>query len=127
MNLFRDIASACQALRNCQESGNAEWIGRWTAYLDRIERECLPSGSGFDNGTTIDREKSGPDRLVLLTSFHHMNDGGYYDGWTDHVVTVTPSFFGPIVKVGGRNRNDIKGYITDVFAELDSFSVPFLA
>ena len=127
MNLFRSIASACQAWRSCHDSGNVEWESRWTAYLDRIEKECLPSGSGFDAGTTIDREKSGPDRLVFLTSFHHMNDGGCYDGWTDHVVTVAPTFNGPDIRVSGRNRNDIKDYIVDTFATLDDSAVPFNA
>jgi hypothetical protein len=45
-----------------------------------------------------------------------MNDSGYYDGWTEHVVTVTPSFIGGFnIRVSGRNRNDIKGYIAESF------------
>ena len=127
MNLYQSIASACQAIRNCQESGNVEWEGRWADYLDRIEKECLPSGSGFDAGTTIDREKSGPDRLVFLTSFHHMNATGYYDGWTEHTVTIRPTFTGPDIRVSGRNRNDVKDYIVDTFATLDDSAVPFNA
>lgn len=125
MYLFHCIASACQARRNCIAGGNTEWADRWTAYLDRIERECLPSGSGFDAGTSIDREKSGPNQLVFDTSFHHMDDGGYYDGWTRHAVTIAPTFNGPIVKVGGRNRNDVKDYIGETFAALDDTAVPF--
>lgn len=127
MNLFRNIATACQARRYCLTSGNVEWAHRWDAYLDRIEKECLPSGSGFDAGTTIDREKSGPDRLVFLTSFHHMNATGYYDGWTEHTVTIRPTFTGPDVTVSGRNRNDVKSYIVDTFASLDDSVVPFNA
>ncbi len=127
MNIYHSIASACRARRNCHNNGNVEWVGRWSAYLDRIERECLPSGAGFDAGTSIVREKSGPDRLVFRTSFHHMNDLGSYDGWTEHTVTIIPTFHGPVVKVSGRNRNDVKGYIVDVFSALYGVAVPFNA
>jgi hypothetical protein len=44
-----------------------------------------------------------------------MNDAGYYDGWTDHIVIVSPSFDGIDIKISGRNRNDIKDYLHDVF------------
>jgi hypothetical protein len=45
-----------------------------------------------------------------------MNDTGYYDGWTEHTVTVTPSFSGINIRVSGRNRNDIKDYIHETFS-----------
>lgn len=127
MYLFRCIAIACQARRNCIAGGITELADRWIAYLDRIERECLPSESGFDAGTNIDRERSGPDRLVFDTSFHHMDDAGGYVEWTEHTVTVRPTFTGLDVAVSGRNRNDIKSYIGEVFAALDNTNVPFNA
>lgn len=38
-----------------------------------------------------------------------MNDGGFYDGWTEHTVTVTPALHGDFhLRISGRNRNDIK-------------------
>jgi len=44
-----------------------------------------------------------------------MNDGGMYDGWTEHTVSITPAFAGINVSVSGRNRNDIKDYLGDTF------------
>lgn len=45
-----------------------------------------------------------------------MNDAGYYDGWTEHTITVTPAFIGGFeLSISGRNRNDIKDYISEVF------------
>ena len=115
--LYRAIATAVAARTNCDASGNSEWEQKWYIRLQELEKE-LPSGSGFDSGTTIDLDKSTGEKLVLHTSFHHMNDGGYYDGWTDHTVTVRPSFIGGFdVRVSGRNRNDIKGYVADMFVE----------
>jgi hypothetical protein len=80
-----------------------------------IISEYLPSGSGFDSGTSIDVEKTTEEKLVFSTAFHHMNDLGYYVGWTEHRVTVRPSFYGFDIKVSGRNRNDIKDHIAECF------------
>ena len=38
-----------------------------------------------------------------------------YDGWTEHTVTVTPSFSGFNMRISGRNRNDIKDHMHETF------------
>lgn len=81
----------------------------------RIIRDLAPSGSGFDNGTILDNDKTRDNRLVFSTSFHHMNDVGMYDGWTKHEVIVYPTFYGYALRVTGRNRNNIKEHISEVF------------
>lgn len=112
--LYREIAGVAQARDNCIKSGNHTWKTKHACRLVDIEREHLPSGSGFDNGTTI--ESATDQRIVFRTSFHHMNEGGYYDGWTEHSVIVTPSLSsGFCIRVTGRNRNDIKDYIAELF------------
>ena len=46
-----------------------------------------------------------------------MNDDGYYDGWTDHILTVTPNLGGyPDMKISGRDRNNIKEYLYDTLS-----------
>lgn len=82
--------------------------------LVTLVKEYMPSGSGFDSGTTLDLDKSSPTKLVFNTSFHHMTEGSY-DGWTEHTVTATPTFAGLTLSIGGRNRNDIKDYIYETF------------
>ena len=118
--LYSEIASVIQARRNCADDVNgmpskAEWFDRWTDRIIYIERNLLPSGSGIDNGTKIDLDASHAGKIVLTCGYHHMNDGGYYDGWTEHTITITPSFSGINLRISGRNRNDIKDYLHDVF------------
>lgn len=126
---FRDsvmceaIANAATARRNCIKANNVEWLDRWTAQLEALA-ELLPSGSGFDSGSHIDMDRTTEDKLVLTTSFHHMAESGMYDGWTEHTVTVRASFVGRFsVSVSGRNRNDIKEYISECFSSALSDAV----
>ena len=114
MTLASDIINTLVARRNCEKSGNTEWQEKWTDHLSKLVAN-LPSGGGFDAGTTLDEDKSDPTRLVFHTSFHHMNDVGMYDGWTEHVVTIIPTFTGYDIRVSGRNRGELKDYIADVF------------
>lgn len=114
--LYRLIARAGDAARYCEEHGNTEWKQAWEELLAKFE-ELLPSGSGFDAGTKI--EHAGASKIVLRTSFHHMNENGYYDGWTEHVITVIPDLVnGFDLRISGRNRNGIKEYIADVFFDV---------
>lgn len=84
--------------------------------IEAYVQKHAPRGSGFDSGTKIDLDRSRADRLVFNTAFHHMNEHGYYDGWTEHTVTVRPTFgTTPEVRISGRNRNGIKDYIADTF------------
>lgn len=107
------IATVTPAKANCAAAGNTDWLHKWGDILEYIEKNVLPSGSGFDNGTTIE---SADSRMIKLsTAFHHMDDAGYYDGWTEHTVTVRAEFGGFDIAVSGRNRNDIKDYIAETF------------
>lgn len=119
--VFRRIAAELSRLANCErafDNGQEHHrVNRDDARekLDQLQ-SLLPSGGGFDNGTEIDLDKSTPEKIVLNTSFHHMNDAGSYVGWTEHVVTVRPSFVhGLDIHVSGRNRNGIKEYIAETF------------
>ncbi len=114
--LYQELASLVQARLNCLERGNHEWEHNHTNTINRLVKKYLPSGSGFDNGTTIDLDASSRNKLVFNTAFHHMNNSGYYDGWSYHTVTVTPDLaFGFDVKVGGRDRIYIKEHIAEEF------------
>ncbi len=116
MKVYQSLARACGALHRCEQSGNTEWQTKWeNQILEQLED--FPSGSGFDNGTKIDLEASNDEILVFHTAFHHMNDNGMYDGWTEHTVTVTPSLGLDFhLKISGRDRNDIKEYISECFS-----------
>lgn len=82
--------------------------------IEMMEKE-LPSGSGIDNGCEIDLEKSNPSKIVIKTSFHHLNKAGYYDGWSNHTVVIKPGFGMFYLNITGKDRNGIKQYLYDVF------------
>ena len=116
MKLYRKLASLVQAHINCEISGNKEWFEKHEARIEELVKNYMPSGSGFDCGTKIDLDKSTPEKLVFYTDFHHMNEVGYYDGWTEHRITVRPSLaFGFTLTISGKNRNEIKDYIHQAF------------
>lgn len=104
--------------------GNSVWIPRHTDSIEQMMKDVFPSGSGVDSGTTIDLDASTPDRLVFHMPFHHMDEYGSYDGWTEHIVTVTPSLaFGYHIRIGGKNRNDIKEYLHELIDHVLSSDV----
>lgn len=110
------MAMMLQAIDNCKASGNKEWEEKHKDRLDWLVRNEMPSGSGIDTGTKLDDEST-PERLVFTCSFHHMDESGGYDGWTEHKVIVTASLVhGIFIRVTGRDRNDIKEYLHEVYA-----------
>ena len=107
------LSRAAQWLRDTNEHYTAQASER----LDLLEAE-LPHGSGIDSGTKVNREKSNNVRLVLETSYHHINGNGFYDGWTDHTITIKPSLtYGFDMRISGTNRNGIKEYLGQVYEE----------
>lgn len=114
--LYEELASLVDAYHRCVSTKNTEWEARHLDRLKLLVDDNMPSGSGFDNGTKLDVDASNADKLVFTTAYHHMDEGGGYDGWTDHTVTVKPSLVGGFnLKISGRNRNDIKDYIGETF------------
>jgi len=89
--IYQVIASVISAYKNCIEVGNTKWRDNWIEILDDIVRNYLPSGNGFDNGTQIDIDKSTSEKIVLSTSYHHMNESGMYCGWSNWAIVVTGS------------------------------------
>ena len=132
--LFRILAQTIGAYHRCLQSPTKdEWASRHKERAHALVREHFPHGSGFDSGTSLDLDVSTEEKIVLHTSYHHMNDGGFYDGWTEHTVRVYPSLaYGFRTTVSGPNRNDIKEYIGESFhfalnLDVDDGRVPFSA
>lgn len=124
MKVYQKIAAEIARLNRAKSDGSIAslmtggnpWESDARAELADIESDHLPNGSGFDCGTRIIIDESSDSRIVLATDFHHMNENGYYDGWTTHRVILTPSFqFGFEIRVTGKDRNGIKEYIGDAF------------
>ena len=114
--LYVFLSESLAALRNCEAKGFA-YAETWRDRLEQAARDLLPSGSGFDSGCAIDIDGSRADRVTIETAFHHMNPHGFYDGWTQHKIHLTPAFGGFDMRVTGRDRNGIKEYIAETVAE----------
>ena len=118
--LYRQLASLVSAYHSCLASNSPtvqEWANIHRQSLENLNKH-LPSGRGFDSGSFINLSDSSDTRLEFYTSFHHIEEG-FYDGWTEHTIIVTPSFEGINIDVittdGEDNRNDIHTYIGDTF------------
>ena len=58
--------------------------------------------------------KSTKKRIVIDTAYWHP----IIRLWTDHQVVITPSFEGEInVRITGKNENNVKEYLHDIFRE----------
>jgi len=114
--VIETLSSSVTAYKNCVESGNEEWMDKHLERIEEIVENYLPRGSGIDSGCSIDIGKSSRNKLVINTSFHHMNDCGMYDGWTEHQVIITPAFVDFDVRITGRNRNGIEEYLGELFS-----------
>lgn len=101
--LYREFSSIIQAIENCRGRGSyvdhvgfvrdasaQEWLEKHETNLKKLI-DYLPSGSGIDNGVTLDSDESHAERLVFHFSYHNMNEDGYYGGWDDYTMIVTPS------------------------------------
>lgn len=106
---------------NTIKHNNAEWESITRDQLE-ILCELLPSGSGFDCGTTFDFLKSLPTKLLFTFEYHHLNDNGYYDRWTKHIVKVVPTFGSFELSISGPDYNQSKEYFYQVFNDLFSCS-----
>ena len=123
--VYQALAGKIIAVGNCINSQNTEWQSKHEDAIAEIIKQSAPSGSGIDAGTKFDigdNLKFNGQKLVFQTAYHHMNEGGGYDGWTEHTITVTPSLWnGFNLKISGRDRDSIKEYLHEVYSEwLDS-------
>lgn len=117
MPLYRRLAMEVDRYHRLVASG-AKWSDGLLADCRELlwqMDELLPSGSGIDNGAVVNVFESSDRVLVVDVSYQHMNDAGMYDGWTDHRITIRPTFDGIEVRVSGRDRNGVKDYLARVF------------
>jgi hypothetical protein len=82
--------------------------------------EDLPSGSGIDNGCHLpDHDYEGsehdPACLMIRFGYHHMDQNGFYCGWSDYRCTIRATFNGPELRVFGQDRNGLLDHLHEVF------------
>lgn len=82
--------------------------------------ENLPHGSGLDGTVQIDLEQSKENRIVFYFEFHHMDENGFYCGWTEHNLILTPTFGSFDMRITGKDKNQIKDYLYQLWSEVFS-------
>jgi hypothetical protein len=111
---LKELSKAIAGFQQCKE-------GFKEIHENKINELCylLPHGSGIDNGVKLMIEESKPERIIFYFEFHHMDENGFYSGWTEHNLTITPSFLNDFhMKISGKNKNMIKDYLYDLFYEV---------
>lgn len=71
--------------------------------LQELVKYWMPSGSGIDAGTRLDFNKSKPNKLIFNFDYHHMDQNGFYCGWSYHSLIVTPDFDGFDMRIIGQH------------------------
>lgn len=120
------LARTIGARLRCIARGNTQWRDRHEERILALVSEHFPRGGGLDHGPRLSLERSTESRLVIeRCDFHHMNPDGFYDGWTEHEISVKGSLaFGFDISVTGRDRNEIKNYLHEIFSEVLAREVP---
>jgi hypothetical protein len=114
VKLYKELSSRIDQYNRCIETGNSLWQEKTREALKELTA-LLPHGSGIES-TSIDLEKSNGEKIVIVFSYHFMNDAGFYDGYGDFILTVKPSLqFDFILNISGKDRNQIKDYFYDMF------------
>ena len=118
MKLYQKLAQTLDAQLRCTENKNSEWIDKHQQTLDELIAEHMPHGSGIDSGVVL-TDKSSGEYLSFTSSYHCMDENGYYDGWVDFRVIVTPSllfdFNMKIVGKFGKYKESLPDYLFDLF------------
>lgn len=119
-SVYQRIASLQDARLTCIKKSNNEWELKHEEKIKEIIKNYFPHGSGLDYDYKFDYDKSMLNRDVIYfsTSFHAMNDNGYYDSIIDFYVTIKPSLiFGFNIFISGNfgEYQDIKDYLYEVY------------
>ena len=119
--VYQELAACVEARQGCLDNDNWVWFVIWSDKIKRITDEHLLHGSGFDNGTMIDLDRSTGDKLVFTSAFHTMDENGYYGPWISFTVTVHPSlylnFYLTVKGRFGSKYQDLKDHVADTFSE----------
>lgn len=82
LKLYQHIA------KNLNWQPNENFVDQREDNLDKLEG-LLPSGSGIDCGSRIDRESYSETEFSIDADYHYMDDNGFYAGWFTFRITVT--------------------------------------
>ena len=121
--IYKRLAKMANSRLRCLNSTKfPQEIENYENEINNIMKNVLPHGSGIDNGCSFNFEKSRNNRLVINSAYHCMNENGYYDGWVDFIVVLTPSLemdYELQIKGNFGKYSHVKDYLYQIFG--DSF------
>ena len=88
MKTYQRLMQLIRAYNSCKESGNMEWELKHSESIESILKNNLPTGSGIDAGHTI--EKYYNNKIIIHSSFHSIDENGFYDKWIDYKIIIKP-------------------------------------
>lgn len=102
MKVYQKISNLISAIQTVE---NTEWENKHTDNLERIIKEYLPSGSGFD-GDCLLEDDSTPERLNFKHDYHCMDEHGGYDGWIElHFIIIASLQHGFKMRINWHSYN----------------------
>ena len=120
MKVYQELSMLTDARNRCKKDGN-EWQFKHEEKIQDIIDEYLPYGSGIDCSYGIDFDNSKKDKLIILPSFHVMDEHGGYDHWSDIKITITPSLSSNYnIKmrfIPFKDKMLLEDYLTDTFID----------
>jgi hypothetical protein len=87
---YISLAIAFNGYCNCFKD-NTIWLEKWTDAINQII-DSLPHGSGIDGITEFNFDESKPDKLIIDSQYHCMNENGYYDGMYGFKLILKPDW-----------------------------------
>lgn len=106
--IAQHLSDHIQAMQNCYSKGKTEPDGWYYKHKNKVLFCVAYHGYNYLSNFKIDIEASTPQKLVFTVDYHHMNENGFWDGWTNHKITVKPEFNGFDIRITGEDRNHIK-------------------
>jgi hypothetical protein len=114
--LYQELASSFIAYNNCVASNNTEWQEKHYEVIQNLISK-LPHGSGIDGKTELNFEKSKSNKLIINSEFHVMDENGFYEGWINFSLIITPSWNGIDISIKGNfgKHQELKDYLVEIF------------
>ena len=117
--IYKRLAKIANSRLRCLNSIKfPQEIENYENEINNIMKNSLPHGSGIDNGCSFNYDKSHNNRLVINSAYHCMNENGYYDGWVDFIVVLTPDLeLDYTLNIRGNfgKYNHVKDYLYQIF------------
>jgi len=116
--IYQELATLTDARLRCIQMDNKEWEEKHTEKIEEMVKRFPIDDPIFDF------YESNGQKLVIHSSYHHMNENGFWDGYSDFTIKVTSDLmFGFKLSILGkfpRKYESTKDYLHELISsELD--------